>query len=139
MSKLKKFILVFALLSIVIIPLSASAALVTLVTCAAGQCTYCDLLDMGQDILNFIKNYVLIAGAVVFIMIGGFRIITAGGNPGAYKKGWDTIKATLIGITIAFSAWFIVNTIVNILAVSSGQSMDSIFWDKITCEDIKPQ
>lgn len=117
-----------------------------LVPCAAGECDFCDLLTMLQNILNFITKYVLVTGAIIFLMVGGFNMMTSGGNPAKYKKGWDIIKATLIGIVIAFSAYFIVNTVLNILAIDkngspivneNGQPINAI-WGKIECDYIKP-
>jgi hypothetical protein len=133
MPKFTKIILIMLAFAL---PLSASAALVP---CDAGKCTFCDLLTMGQRILDFIMKYVLATGATIFLMVGGFNMITAGGDPGKYKKGWDLIKSTLIGIVIALSAWLVVNTILNIVAVDeTGQPMN-LPWDKIDCKQINPQ
>jgi len=65
-------------------------------------------------------------------------MIMSGGNPSNYQAGVKRIQATLIGIVIAFGAWFIVNTVLNILAVDeTGQPMN-IVWDKIDCNQISP-
>lgn len=110
-----------------------------LVPCEAGQCTFCDLLTMLQNILNFITKYVLVTGAIIFLMVGGFNMITSSGNAAKYKKGWDIIKATLIGIIITFSAWFVVNTVLNILAVKENGERMNLPWDKIECNYISPK
>jgi hypothetical protein len=143
MPTFKKIISVLILSAILILPSFASAAIVN---CggtnqdgtAQKACTYCDLLDMGQNILDFIVKYVLFTGGVIFIMWGGFDMIMSGGDSKKYLAGVTRIKATLIGILIAFAAWFIVNAVLNILAVDeTGQPMN-IVWDKIDCEQISP-
>ncbi len=133
MAKFKKIISVLTLSVIFVLPLSASAALVN---CNAGACTYCDLLDMGQNILDFVVKYVLFTGGVIFIMWGGFDMIMSGGDPKKYQAGVSRIKATLIGILIAFGAWFIVNTVLNILAVDETGKPMNIVWDRIDCNQI---
>jgi hypothetical protein len=139
MSKFKKIISVLILSAILILPSFASAAIVNCGGTDQKACTYCDLLDMGQSILDFIVKYVLFTGGIIFIMWGGFDMIMSGGDSKKYQAGVTRIKATLIGILIAFGAWFIVNTVLNILAVDeTGQSMN-IVWDKIDCEQIAPE
>lgn len=139
MLKFKKIISVLLLLAILILPSFASAA--PIVNCGGpgpGQkaCDYCDLLDMGQSILDFIVKYVLFTGGIIFIMWGGLEMIMSSGDSKKYQAGVTRIKATLIGILIAFGAWFIVNTVLNILAVDeTGQSMN-IVWDSINCDQI---
>lgn len=130
-----KILILGILLLASMMPLGASAALVN---CDAGACTYCDLLNMAQSILDFVVKYVLFTGGVIFIMWGGVEMIMAGGSPTKYQAGVTRIKSAIIGILIAFSSWFIVNTVLNILAVDqTGQPMN-IVWDKIDCEQISP-
>ncbi|MCX6737373.1 MAG: hypothetical protein NTX26_01350 [Candidatus Parcubacteria bacterium] len=134
-----KTLIAITLIMMLAIPLFAGAVGETgLVPCAAGECNFCDLLTMMQNILNFITKYVLVTGAIIFLVVGGFNMITSGGDARKYKKGWDIIRATLIGIIISFSAWFLVNTVLNILAVKeNGQGMN-LPWDKIECNYISP-
>ena len=128
-----KILILGALVLALTMPLGAFAALVN---CDAGVCTYCDLLNMAQSILDFIVKYVLFTGGVIFIMWGGIEMIMAGGSPTKYQAGVTRIKATIIGILIAFSSWFIINTVLNILAVDQTGKPMNIVWDKIDCEQI---
>lgn len=138
----KKILTVSTLLVILIVPLLVGAVGEKgLVPCEAGACTFCDLLTMMQNILDFITKYVLVTGAIIFLMVGGFNMITSSGNATKYKKGWDIIKATLIGIIITFLAYSAVNIVLNILAPDivneNGQPISEI-WGKIECNYIKP-
>lgn len=139
MSHKFKTLIIPALAFALILPFVALAAIVP--ECGRANqapCTFCNLLSMMQNLLDFIVKYVIFVGGIIFIMIGGFDMITAGGDPTKYKKGWDRVRATLIGILIAIFAWAIVNTILNILAVDeAGQPIITRPWDTITCDQIE--
>jgi len=46
---------------------------------------------------------------LLFVVIGGFRYITSGGNPQSAARAKDTILYALIGLTITVAATAIVN------------------------------
>ena len=57
--------------------------------------------------------------AFVFFIYGGFSIILSLGNPEKAKKGHQTLFAAAIGLLIAFSAYILVNFILDALGVDS--------------------
>lgn len=70
------------------------------------------------DILKKIVNYLIKIGApilAIMILIGGFQILTAGGNPEKVKTGRHTILYSVIGYAIILSAWGIVAIIEKLL------------------------
>lgn len=73
-------------------------------------CDICSLFLMGQLIIEF---FVRLAGlfALIAIAIGGFLYIFAAGNTGAIDKAKQMIKYALIGFTVVFIAWAVVNSI----------------------------
>lgn len=74
------------------------------------------------DIILTVVNYLLsIAGllAVLFIIIGGFRFMTAGGNEEASDKAKKTIINALVGIVVVILSFAIVRGIANLL-ISNG-------------------
>jgi hypothetical protein len=62
---------------------------------------------------------------VLGIGYGGFKIMTAAGNPGKVEEGSNAIKVVIIGIIIALTAYLVVRLIFTALGVSS--SVGSIF------------
>lgn len=63
------------------------------------------------EIINYILPYVfVIAGLILFFMFifGGFTIFTSAGNPEKIKKGQGMIVSALIGFTIIFAAYWII-------------------------------
>ncbi|MFA7169325.1 MAG: pilin [Candidatus Paceibacterota bacterium] len=61
-------------------------------------------------IYNFLLSIVGIV-AVIMLIIGGMRYITAAGNSGAVTSAKDTIWSALSGLMLALLSWVIVSTI----------------------------
>lgn len=67
-----------------------------------------------QDLIRSIINLaLLLAGvvAVIYIIIGGYQYITAGGNPEQAQAAKTTIMNAVIGLVIVFASYVIVNFI----------------------------
>lgn len=97
----------------------ASAALTPLVQCGPGtgkSCQFCDLLTLVERIINFALYNIAIPLSVIFIVYGGFVIMTAGDSPERVKSGRSVIKAAVVGLLIALFAWMIVDTVLTVLA-----------------------
>lgn len=60
--------------------------------------------------------YVSGAIAVLFVIVGGYRYLTAGGNEEGAKKGRTTVVNALIGLVIIILAYVIVSVIVNFIS-----------------------
>jgi hypothetical protein len=94
-----------------------------------GTYTFCDLFATGQRVLNFLvgpPGGLVFVLAVIGIMIGGMLIMVSGGNKELYSKGAFALKAAVIGLAIALSAWIIVNTI--FLALAGGPRPPGFPW-----------
>ena len=46
--------------------------------------------------------------SVLFIVVGGIKIVTSNGDPARYKSGRDTIMYSVIGIILSIAAYAIV-------------------------------
>jgi hypothetical protein len=66
--------------------------------------------ELISSILQILMILVLVL-AVVYLIIGGYQYVTAGGNPEAAAKAKNTILGSVIGIIVAFSAYLIVKFI----------------------------
>ncbi len=68
-------------------------------------------------VLRIIEILLAVAGlvAVVFLIIGGFRYITAGGNEETAEAAKKTITNAIIGVVIVILAFVIVRVIANAL------------------------
>ena len=79
----------------------------------------CGLLQLFQNLLNFAFT-ITVPIAVIVLVYGGFRIMTAAGSPEGMKAGRDAVVTALIGVAIVFGAWIVINTILNIVGLSLG-------------------
>lgn len=65
-------------------------------------------------LISALIKFALIIAALVafaFLVIGGIRWITSGGDKEATAKAQSTITAALIGLVIVFAAWAIIKLI----------------------------
>jgi len=53
--------------------------------------------------------------AVIIILYGGFRWMTAGGNEDAVKKAKHTLMAGIIGLVIILAAWGIARFVISLM------------------------
>lgn len=80
----------------------------------AGAKTLPELIKMVVQGLLFFAGMI----AVVFIVIGGYRYVTSGGNEEAAEKGRGTLTNAAIGLIIIIMAYAIVTVVSN--AITSG-------------------
>lgn len=72
---------------------------------------------LSQFILRVINIALALAGliAVLFLIIGGFRYITAGGNSDGAELGKKTILNAVIGIIVVILSFVVVRVVSNTL------------------------
>ena len=63
--------------------------------------------DSIVKVINFVLTFLALI-AVIFVIVGGFRILAAGGNEENVTKGRKTIIYAIIGLLIIFFARVIV-------------------------------
>jgi len=84
-----------------------------------GSCR--DVNDLLQLIVNWGQRIFGLIGAFALVMFvyGGFVMIFSAGNADRVKKGRDVLVAAVIGLTIAFSAYLLVDFVLDALQVSN--------------------
>ena len=72
-----------------------------------------DLNHTWIIVLNIIQWIIITAGyaAVVFILYGGFRYITAQGEPAAIAEAKNSILYAIVGLVVALASVMIVRTV----------------------------
>ena len=75
-----------------------------------------DPRTVAASVINAILGFLGII-AVVIILLGGFKWMTAGGNEEKVEEAQKLIKAGIIGLIIILAAWgiasFVLNTLIN--------------------------
>jgi len=67
-----------------------------------------------EEIVKIVLNYaVRLAGIAVFIMllVGGFKYLTAGGDPKKAEAAQKTITYAIFGLALLIGGWFILKLI----------------------------
>lgn len=90
-----------------------------------------DLLEGGSavDIIQTFIALGLIAATIlclVFIIIGGISFILSAGNEEKIKKAVHTIRYSIVGLIVAFIAYFLVLFVARLLDIPFDLSFSSI-------------
>lgn len=72
---------------------------------------------MVDRIIQFGLFYIALPVGVIWIIVGGFLMMTSAGNESRFSKGKDYIRSVIIALLIAFGAWLIVDTLVGFLNI----------------------
>ncbi|MEK7520657.1 MAG: transglycosylase SLT domain-containing protein [Patescibacteria group bacterium] len=107
-----------------ILPIFASAQLIS---CSGPDCTLCDFLKTGSNIINLLTQ-IAVPISVVFIIYGGFMIMTAGPSEERAGQGRKILTSAIIGVAIVLGSWLILNTVFLILNAQTPTP-----WNKIQC------
>lgn len=118
--KLKSFIFLFSIFYFLFASIT-QATLNPLVPCGPGtggpaECTFCQLLTLAENIIDFGLYYIAVPLVVIFTIYGGFIIMTSGDKPEKVSDGRKIITSAVIGLLIALLAWLLIDTILKILA-----------------------
>src|SRR4030042_4667462 len=73
-------------------------------------CQFCHIFVIVKAIIGFIFKIVAALAALMFV-IGGFTLLTSAGNPGRTETGRKILTSAVIGLTIIFGGWLIINPI----------------------------
>ncbi|MDD3896732.1 MAG: hypothetical protein PHU04_02705 [Candidatus Peribacteraceae bacterium] len=90
-----------------------------------------ELLENGS-VIDIITTFValgLIIAAIlslVYIIVGGISFILSAGNEEKIKKAVNTIRFAIIGLVVAFIAFFAVSFVANLLGVPFELNFSSI-------------
>lgn len=123
----KGFFFILALTA-VLVPTILLAATEPLVPCSGPDCQACHLVELIKNVLDWLIRVMASIIALVFAM-GGFKMVTAGGDTGAVSGAREMMKNAVIGFLILLSAWLIVDTILKTFVAGAQPG----FWAKIEC------
>lgn len=85
-----------------------------LVPCDGPECDFGHLMELIQDILNFLIAIAIPIAAVMFAY-AGWLYLSGGGNQEKIKQAHKIFGSVVIGIVLVLTAWLIVNTLLSVL------------------------
>jgi uncharacterized BrkB/YihY/UPF0761 family membrane protein len=95
--------------------------------CPNGVCGWCELIQLGQNVINFLIQ-ISTALAVAFIIYGGIMMMIYSTNPERLQRSREIIKAAVIGVIIVAASWVILNTFFHLLTGNLNWP-----WDQVRC------
>lgn len=123
---MRRTLILLILVSITALPALALSA--GLVPCNGPECQACHLVELAQRVLKWLIGVMASVIALVFAM-GGFKMVTAGGDTGAVSGAREMMKNAVIGFIILLSAWLIVDTVLKTFVKGSALGT----WNEIKC------
>ena len=84
------------------------------------NCGWADLIQLGQNILNFIVMISVWVGAIMFAY-AGWLFFSDTGNSSNIEQGKKVFGAVVVGLIIVLTAWLVINTIIETF---TGESLD---------------
>jgi len=134
----KKFIailFIFVFFGLFAAPSVHSAGLVPCGTQEVPRpCHLCDFIVMFKNIFDYARNIAIVI-VLLCITFGGIMYIVSTGNEKMMESAKSFISASLIGFTIIFVAWLIVNEVIYVMGanqttLSSGTGAGSFSFSK---------
>ena len=107
------------LLVFLVLPFSVQAEDLGMIPCGSAEkpCTFCDLLVLFQNIMNWGLS-MLFVFALAGIIISGIVYMVSAGDPGLMEKAKGYFKICVIGILIVLGAWLLVNTVLLLMGAN---------------------
>lgn len=96
-------------------------------------CTYCDLLQLVKNVIDFLV-YLIFPIAAIMIIWGGIVVMTAGDSSERAGEGKKIITAAVVGILIALLSWLILDTIIQVTAPNFKVSNLGRPWQELKCQ-----
>ena len=96
---------------------SVFAATTQLQTCASGFTALCNLsTDNFGTLIGTLLQFIFViavVAALLYLVWGGFKWLTSGGDKNAVSQARDHIIAAIIGLIVIFLSYFIINLLLN--------------------------
>jgi hypothetical protein len=96
--------------------------------------------DTFGDLVSSINSFIFtiaVAVAPVLFVIGGFMIVTAGGNPLQVQKAQKLMLYTAIGLAVILLAQAIVSVVKNVIGVNTEEAFLPLFFGYWSFKNLK--
>jgi hypothetical protein len=79
-----------------------------------GLPRYCSVGEVVRKVMNIAFTLIAVV-SIIFVMVGGYRYMTAGGSEEQATAGKKTVVFAILGLVVVILAVTIVNVIVNFI------------------------
>jgi len=80
---------------------------------------FCGLVQLANNLITFGVRYIAFPLAGLFIIIGGYLLLTAGGNEERIIKGKQAITAAVVGLLIVLFSSLIIKVVFKLLGTDT--------------------
>jgi len=87
--------------------------------CKPTECGEAELQELAANVFNLMIS-IGMAITVIFVLWGGFTLLTSGGSVDRIASGKKTITAAIVGLVIILVAWAAVNILITFFTDCSG-------------------
>lgn len=95
--------------------------------CPNGICGWCELIQLGQNVIDFLIKISTVL-AIAFIIYGGIMMMITSAKPEKLQASRSIIWSAVIGLVIVLTSWVILNTFFHLLTGELNWP-----WDQIQC------
>jgi len=123
-----KKILLISLVLIIFLPGLVQAGLVPCGSAAddpttpnideSQPCGFCHIFALIDNVLDFVLFKILLPVAALMLIIGGFFLLIAGGNPEQFSRAKSILTAAVIGLVIIFAAFIFIGTFLKYIGLA---------------------
>jgi len=100
--------------------------------CEGTTCSACHIAVLANTLIDWLIGVILVLFAVL-VVVAGFGLVTAQGNPAAVTDAKSKFTNAFIGLLIVLSAWIVVDTLMRALVGGSGEIKGFGPWSSIEC------
>ncbi len=106
----------------------------SLVPCSGSSCGTCEMVQLADNVVDFIILISVSIAALVF-MWAGYLMLSAGGNAGQIKRGRDVLTDAIIGLVIVLACWLIVDLMLQSLLPNGSVTTGGVTmpWNQVQC------
>lgn len=97
-----------------------------------NPCNSCQLVVLGENILQWLIGVMLVIFAIM-VAISGFNLVTSGGNPQAKTEAKKKLTNSFVAIVIVLAAWLIVDTLMRSLLLGGEGQINGRPWSTLEC------
>jgi hypothetical protein len=101
-----------------------------LVPCEGATCQTCDLIKLGNNIVEWLVKIMATVCAIV-VAVAGFKMVTAGGDSGAISEAREMITNVVVGFIMLLSAWLVIDTVMKMFLSDTVTQFGP--WHQIEC------
>jgi len=127
-----KLIPFFLSLLVIFSPETTFAQVIMAGVCEGTTCSACHIAVLANTLIDWLIGVILVLFAVL-VVVAGFGLVTAQGNPAAVTDAKSKFTNAFIGLLIVLSAWIVVDTLMRALVGGSGEIQGFGPWSSIEC------